>query len=260
MITCTLQGRLGNQAYILMTLLAHAKKYNLEYYIPNVAYHCDGNKMYFPNLAMGPELQRLPEYFEQTTHAVANGDGTYTYNIPAYQELPPMDNVKFVGYWQSFKYFDWCRDYILHKMEIPYYSKNVTVGIHVRRGDFLQLRDKHPSIPITYYQAAINKFIKLGYKLFVIYSDDRQWCKDVMINQLNFDDSYVIVANNPSELSDLIELSSCEHQILCYSTFGFVAAWLNQNPNKIVLIPPKEYIFGGANVDMVPDYFTQLNF
>lgn len=260
MITTILQGRLGNQFYIISHMIAYAKKHDLEYYIPNVAYHCDGNNMYFPNIANGPELQGLQEYHEQMTHATAKGDGTYNYNTPAYHDIPKMDNVKFIGYWQSFKYFDEYRDLILEKFQLPYSAKPTIIGIHVRRGDFLQLQDKHPSIPMSYYQTAIDKFLEQGYDNFMIYTDDHEWCKTVMIDQLSFDFSEVHVANNPSELSDLIELSSCEHQILCYSTFGFIAAWLNQNPNKQVIIPPSRFNFGGANADMIPNYFTQLKF
>ena len=68
----------------------------------------------------------------------------------------------------------------------------------------------------------------------------------------------IYVARNPSEVSDLIELSCCEHQILCYSTFGFIAAWLNQNPDKIVLIPERKYCFSGSHTNFIPDYFTEL--
>lgn len=271
MITTILQGRAGNQFYILATLLAHAKKNNLEYYIPDRAYHCDGSKMYFPHLAMGSELQGLQEYHEQAIHAVAKGNGTYNYNVPAYHTIPDTDDTKLVGYWQSFKYFDDHRDYILEKFQLPY-VRFAFVGIHIRRGDFLQLKDKHPDVPFEYYRKAMQYFVDLGKCYFIIFSDDLEWCENIFAKKM-FESIIGIksmglegVGNdtlpkfNIPELNALVRLSSCEHQILCYSTFGFVAAWLNQNPDKIVLIPPKKYIFGGANADMIPDYFTQLEF
>jgi Glycosyl transferase family 11 len=266
MVTTTLQGRCGNNFYQIAMLLAYAKKHNLEYYIPDVAYHCDGRKMYFPHLAMGPELQGLQEYHEQPVHAVPKGDGTFLYNVPAYTDIPQMNNMKFVGYWQSFKYFDDYRDYILEKFQWPTEETGSirhsgTIGIHCRFGDFTQLRDKHPELPNEYYIAAVRHFITQGYTTFQIFSDDisaaRKYFADV-----DWGTPITIWAHETyrTELEDLTDLSFCAHQILCYSTFGFIAAWLNRNPDKQVIIPPSRYIFGGANADFIPDTFLQLDF
>lgn len=252
MITTTLQGRCGNIFYQCAFLMAYTKRYGLEYYIPDRAYHCDGNQMYFPHLANGPELQGMKEYHELQVHATPNNDGTYNYNTPAYLNIPMMDNVKFVGYWQSFQYIDWGRDYILEKFQLPYDKRTGVVGLHLRRGDFLQLTDKHPPVPIGYYHTAMNKFREQGDYRFMIFSDDITWCK----GQFTADD--VIFSDGNTELQDLIALSECEHQILCYSTFGFIGAWLNQNPDKIVYIPDSSYCFSGANANFIPNYFTQL--
>ena len=255
MITTTLQGRCGNNFYQIATLIAHAKKHNLEYYIPDVAYHCDGRKMYFPHLAMGPELQGLQEYHEQAIHAVANGDGTYRYNVPAYHTIPDTDNTKLVGYWQSFKYFDEYREHILGKFQIPYISTSM-VSMHFRRGDFIQLADKHPALPLAYYYQAIEYFQRKGYNDFLVFSDDIEWCKE----NFKVPSANVMFQEGQDEYTDLWCMSSCEHNIVCYSTFSFVAAWLNQNPNKKVIIPPRRFVFSGANSHMIPPYFTELEF
>lgn len=258
MISTALQGRLGNQFYQIAFLLQYAKRYNLEYHIPGYASHCDGNKMYFPQMITNNTPGYLRDVHELQVHATPNGDGTYKYNVPEYKEWEQMDNVRFVGYWQTFKYIDWCRDYILKKFAIPYMTEFYKVGIHVRRGDFVQLQDKHPVIPIEYYKNAVEFFVKKGYNKFAIYTDDREWCQREFVDSKVFGDINIYVARNPSEMSDLIELSCCEHQILCYSTFGFIAAWLNQNPDKVVLIPERKYCFSGAHTDFIPDYFTEL--
>lgn len=253
MVTTQLQGRLGNQFYQIAMLLAYCKKHNLQYYIPNKAYHCDGTKVYFPELSMGPELKGLKEFHEQVTHAVAKGDGTYNYNVPSYKDIPAIDNIKFIGYWQTFKYIDWCRDYILEKFAIPWQPTSM-VSIHVRRGDFVQLADKHPPLPISYYYNAIEYFQRLGYNDFLVFSDDIEWCK----SSFNSPSANIMFQEGQSEYTDFWCMASCEHHILCYSTFGFVAAWLNQNPNKHVLIPESKYCFSGAHTDFIPDYFKQI--
>ncbi len=262
MITTTLQGRLGNQFYQIAMLLAYCKKYDLEYYIPDKAYHCDGTKMYFPHLANGPELQGLQEYHEQPVHALPNGDGTFKYNVPVYQDIPLMDNTKFVGYWQTFKYFNSERFYILDKFQLPYKIIPNSVGIHCRYGDFTQLRDKHPEVPANYYITAVEYFIAQGYINFIVFSDDIRKAM-IMFETVRWScpiTFYAMEGEERTEIRDLTELSSTEHQILCYSTFGFIAAWLNRNPNKQVIIPPARYCFSGAHQDFISSTFTQLEF
>lgn len=239
-------------------MLAYCKQHNLPYHIPDTAYHCDGRKMYFPHLITGPELTGLQEYHELPVHATPNPDGTHNYNTPAYQDIPAMDNIKFVGYWQSFRYFDWCRDYILEKFQLPYEKQWGKIGVHIRRGDFLQLQDKHPVIPIEYYTTAIRNFIVQGYTDFQIFSDDTEWCSQTFTSTLIPGANFTVYKQ--PEIQDMIMLSWCAHQILCYSTFGFIAAWLNQNPNKQVIIPPSRYCFSGSNQDFIPDTFIQLEF
>lgn len=255
MITTILQGRAGNQFMQIAHMLAYCKKHNLSCHIPDTAYHCDGRKMYFPHLINGPELQGLPEYHELTTHATPKGDGTYNYNTPSYQDIPLIDNVKFVGYWQSFQYFDWCREYVLEKFQLLYLRTRL-VSLHIRRGDFLQLTDKHPPLPLSYYYNAIEHFQRIGYNDFLIFSDDIVWCKENLISA----SANIMFQEEQTELMDLMCMSGCEHNIICYSTFGFIGAWLNKNPDKQVLVPLRSYCFSGANADFIPPYFKELQF
>ena len=55
-------------------------------------------------------------------------------------------------------------------------------------------------------------------------------------------------------------MSGCEHKITARSTFSLTAAWLNQNPDKIVLVPQERTWWRGQNKDLIPDYFTQIHF
>lgn len=253
MISTALQGRLGNQFYQIAFLLQYAKRHNLEYHIPGYASHCDGTKMYFPQMITNNTPGYLRDVHELQVHATPKGDGTYKYNVPEYKEWEQMDNVRFVGYWQTFKYIDWCRDYILEKFAIPWMPTSM-VSIHIRRGDFVQLQDKHPVIPISYYYEAINEFQKKGYNDFLVFSDDIEWCRVNLVCP----SANIMFQEGQDELTDLWCMSSCAHNILCYSTFGFIAAWLNQNPEKIVLIPERKYCFSGAHTDFIPEYFTEL--
>lgn len=123
------------------------------------------------------------------------------------------------------------------------------VGIHVRRAKnpinpeepaysdnpfYANLSHHlHEDMSDNYYAKAIAYFKKLDQKLkFKVFSDDIEWCKN---NPLFRD--YDIEFFHGSEIEDLNELASCEHQIIANSSFSWWAAWLNPNPDKIVIAP-----------------------
>jgi hypothetical protein len=176
---------------------------------------------------------------------------------PYYHEIPKMDNVLLEGYYQSTKFFDWCRNDILEALNLPYKMDKGVVGVSVRRGDCLN-SPNFPLAPSEYYHNAIEYMQKRGYNLFRLYSDDIPWCRDEFIP-----DNYhgaTFEFSEGTEMEDYISLSSCEHQITARSTFSLSAAWLNRNPNKIVLVPQKELWWKGQNLDLIPEYFIQIKF
>jgi hypothetical protein len=71
---------------------------------------------------------------------------------------------------------------------------------------------------------------------FYIFSDDKSWVKE------NFDipNSYIVDCNVGKESwKDMYLMSICKYNINANSTFSWWAAWLNKNPNKIVIAPSK---------------------
>lgn len=162
-------------------------------------------------------------------------------------------NAYFDGYWQSENYFKKHRDTILKEFTfskidedenlklLPSVKNKNSVSIHIRRGDYVN----HPLFKdictIKYYQNAIDK-IKSLTKVdnFIIFSNDIEWCKE------NFKDEFgnieVIFVNwNKGDKSfrDMQLMSLCKHNIIANSSFSWWGAWLNQNPNKIVIAPFK---------------------
>jgi FkbM family methyltransferase len=246
-VTCFLSGRLGNIFYHISVMLAYCKKHGYDYYIPTeaIAYKHGINPLQIASTGGNPT--NPTEYFEPF----------YTSGCPAYHEIPAMDNVKLTGYFQSFKYIDWCRDYILDTLKIPYKEEKGVVGIAVRRGDCVG-STAFPPAPINYYHKAVEYMQALGYNKFKVHSDDYEWCKREFTSD-NYPNAE-FTFNEGDEMDDYISLSSCEHQITARSTFSLTAAWLNRNPNKIVLVPQKNIWWRGQNDDLIPDYFTQIEF
>ena len=241
-----LMGRCGNQFYQIAAGLAYAKKYDMDFFVTNTAENAYNNTKYF----------NFP--IRDNAWAVY-GEKINEKGEPYYAEMPPLSNPYLIGFWQSFKYFDEHRNYILSSFNIPY-NKLPYVSIHVRRGDYLVHSDKFPPLPLEYYKKAVEFMNLLGYYKFMVFSDDINYCKSIFIDE-NFNSLNVFeYSESKSELEDLSLMSSCLHNIVANSSFSFVGAWLNQNPEKIVVCPPQEKLFVGANQDMIPDYFTIIKY
>ena len=100
----------------------------------------------------------------------------------------------------------------------------VRVGIHARRGDYLNegiTRWGFTTPPADYYDQAMTYFRRLfSHVQFIVCSDDIQWARD----HLKGDD--VIFSVNNSHYVDMAILSSCDHVIMSVGTYGWWAAWL----------------------------------
>lgn len=242
-----LPGRMGNIFFNLAMLVAYCKKHGIRYFINSeaIAYSHKMNTLPIPSTDFAP------------MNATVYKEPNMSSGNPYYHEIPAMDNVIFEGYFQSFKYFDEYRDYILETFNIPYEMIKGVVGIAVRRGDCVG-STAFPPAPRQYYHKAIEYMQERSYNNFKVHSDDIEWCRSEF-TQENYPGA-VFEFSEGTELQDYISLSSCEHQITARSTFSLTAAWLNRNPDKIVLVPQKDMWWKGQNEDLIPDYFTQINF
>lgn len=119
-----------------------------------------------------------------------------------------------------------------------------SVSIHIRRGDYVRVR--HALKP-AYYNRAI-KMIKERYKnpFFLIFSEDMEWAKK---NLAGVD--HCIYINEDNKLKDYEELmimSRCKSNIISNSTYSWWGAWLNRNPDKIVIAPKGPWLSKQTNI------------
>lgn len=164
--------------------------------------------------------------------------------------IGPYENIEIVelpcylnGNWQSWKYFNSIESEIrkefTFKKEI--FSSSIiesacelfdrpSIAIHVRRTDYCLHNNL---LSLTYYRNAIS-YVKeqIPSSQFYIFSDDPEWVG----NFFDISCSFEIIKGN-SGLEDLYLMSSCRHHIIANSTFSWWAAWLNSNPQKLVVAP-----------------------
>ncbi len=165
-----------------------------------------------------------------------------------------QEPVCLVGYWQSERYFIDSADRIRADFALlqPLSDANArlletarsasSVGLHVRRGDFVSLPDAaqvHGLCSIDYYRRAISLVRNRCPECrFLVFSDDPEWARA----ELPLDPSAVFVAGNelrPEQ--DLTLMSACKHHIIANSSFSWWAGWLGYSPDQIVVAPTPWY-------------------
>lgn len=114
-----------------------------------------------------------------------------------------------------------------------------TVAIHIRRGDYLQNPQYLDICDKTYYKEAI-KFMEERFSAiyYYIFSDDTDWCKSNLPLPLE-NITYVDWNQGSDSWQDMLLMSHCRNNIIANSSFSWWAAWLNANPDKIVVCPRK---------------------
>ncbi len=178
------------------------------------------------------------------------------------------DNVYIEGYWQSEKYFKDIESTIRQEFKVKEepagLNKEIgneirttnSISIHVRRGDYVSnpvTNKYHGVCSRDYYQSCINGLVsRVSDPRFYVFSDAPEWTRE------NFSLSYPVrfVTHNGVEKAyeDLRLMSLCKHNILANSSFSWWAAWLNENPDKIVLAPKRWFNRDELDTsDLIPD-------
>jgi len=239
MIISKIQGGLGNQIFQYAYAKHLAYKYNTEIRFDIRFYDLDQGEVVREFL-----LNKFPNTF-------INTDINISFTGPVYRISDDFNYREFInevgcnyyldGYWQSEKFFKESEDLIredlkpseeiLEKIKKTPFLDTNTISLHVRRGDYLNSNGYHPVQSVEYYQNSIEKIGKYDY--IFVFSDDIQWCKD----NLNFNN--MVFIEGLSNLEDLHLMSMCKNNIIANSTFSWWGAWLNSNPNKIVIAPKK---------------------
>ena len=165
-----------------------------------------------------------------------------------FEDYKRLGDVYLEGFWNEEKYFrdvqeDIRRAYTfkgdlneddLGMLEII--SNTESVAVHVRRGDYKKYPKAFPMCQPSYYAEA-REIIKAKRDnlIFFVFSDEIDWCR----KNLSFPEKAFFVENRKPEdaWKDMMLMSRCRHNIIANSTFSWWSAWLNNNPEKIVVYP-----------------------
>jgi hypothetical protein len=163
------------------------------------------------------------------------------------------DNVYLDGYWQSEKFFTEIPDIMKNELLINTLPSPInqellneingcdSVSLHIRRGDYVsnpKTMELHGVLGIEYYMQALNLIREtVNDPHIFVFSDDIPWVRENLKTNLPL---YFIDHNGADKgYEDLRLMSNCKHHIIANSSFSWWGAWLNKNPNKIVIAPNK---------------------
>jgi hypothetical protein len=238
MITCAFNGRLGNNLFQIATVLQIAEELNVDVIFPETTWA--GHR---ENL-----LVDLSIFEYDFKRGVIQTSNSYNENQFHYSPINPTDDLTLHGFFQSSKYFDSIKNQLINKYFTPssqiidhlskYKISKNSLGISVRRGDYLMLQDNHCVLSPEYYQNALDLYFQDNIDQIFIFSDDIEWCKDI------FGDNAYYIQESPGV--QLFLMSKMKHLILSNSTFAWWGAYLNTN-NGIIIAPTPW--FGPSNSD-----------
>lgn len=229
----TLLGRLGNYFFEVATACAVAWDNGAEPYFPDLSADSVEYKHIFFRCKILPPSKKI----EFEWHADPFGYSPISYH----------PNMKIFGYCQNEKYFAHHRDRLVelfapHPNDLRYiwtkYASLLnhpnTVSVHLRYY-YAEKPDEDSFIQYEreYFEKAMALFPDSS--LFVVTSDNINFAR---ANIPTEGKNVVFVENEPYYIDFFLQ-SLCNHNIISNSTFSWWSAWLNQNPNKIVVRPKR---------------------
>ena len=230
-VTYVPMGQLGNLMFETAAACAIAWDHHAEVYLPEKL-----------STGIGKHV-----FFRFAFKKISRNDITKYWNEPSYSFTPIkyQPNLEIRGYFQSEKYFSKYRDRLLYLfspneedesyIQLKYQrilQHHNSVGVQLR---YYKWEDKsskiYPQYGRDYLEKAMSQFP--NDTLFVISSNNMTFAKEAIPA---FAKNVIFLEREPNYI-DLFLLSRCKHNIITNSSFGWWGAWLNQNPNKIVLYP-----------------------
>lgn len=165
--------------------------------------------------------------------------------------LSEIQSYMLEGSWVNVRYFQEYYEEIKQIFSFPEiqgednlnYAEEIrnsnSVSVHIRRTDYKN-SGMINLLPEFYKRAKQIVEEKVQNPRYFIFSDDPEDISDY----LSLFDDYVLISGNSGKESyrDMQLMSLCRHNIIPNSTFSFWGAFLNKNPDKIVIAPDRAHL------------------
>lgn len=136
-------------------------------------------------------------------------------------------------------------------------ENTLSVSLHMRRSDSRPDEELYEGICTEQYYEGAVRFIQERYPdaVFYIFSNEPKWVKNWVDNLIEsqmkegmtkqeksaLQEKFVMVEANTEYTAylDMQLVTRCRHNIISNSSFSWWGAWLNDNPDKIVIAPDR---------------------
>ena len=164
-----------------------------------------------------------------------------------FEEIDSSRRVE--GYFQTYIYFDRVKNFIPNVelinpsnwflKEKNLIQENQAIALHVRRGDYIKLKNLYGLLDSSYYLRAIKRLqsMKVDGRIWV-FSDDIVEAKQLLEAVLPSNTHWVIAPETSDAAESLILMSHATANIIANSTFSWWGAALNYK-NPPVIVPKK---------------------
>ena len=218
---------------------------------------------YVPNFFLSRLVRRwLPkrrgEYVDKVSQYFVYHEDVYESQFQYYE-----------GLWGSIRYYKPIKEKLLAEFAHKYptgknaeyivrMEKEESVGLHVRRGDYLLSNTLSGICDVSYYKRAVREILGDNKEhVFYIFSDDLVWCEQCIVPLLN-GAQYEMVRENSGKMAhwDMFLMTHCKDLIIANSSFSWWSAFLNTRNGRIVT--PKRWFNRNATFEIWDDNWIKV--
>jgi hypothetical protein len=290
MIRVILQGGLGNQMFEYAAAYALSQRNNVPFSLDMSYMDVFGHKSWcrpyelsvfaLHNAATFTHDKRLAVRILPRLRAWCSKKGIltlgrYVFDVEQLDQAPNCKSLILFDYFANAHLFESYREKLLQAFTfaqkpneanailLKEIASTNAVAVHIRRGDYLNNANAnvfyHPTV--EWYRRAMGQIeqqVKAPHYYF--FSDDSAWMKEQFADIPNA--TFVDINHGRDAYNDMRLMSACKHNIIANSTFSWWAAWLNSNPQKIVIAPARYYMNEEGNRNylsrMIPDNWITM--
>ena len=293
MLTCNLQGGLGNQLFQIFATIAYSLKTNQSFFFINqhqLTNERDAKNgttvrySYWDTFLSGlkpfiKDPEKLPKLDMYLKEQLFQYDPSILLNLLNNQHQVKM----LVGYFQSSKYFDVYKDKIFQLLKISnkqlilkvLYENKInfdnTISLHFRLGDYKKFPEIYPILTTEYYINSLNYILTQTTNKNKDEKNILYFCEDAdltqvlemikRLQQVFTELTFERADNTLSDWQQMLLMSLCKDNIIANSTFSWWAAYFNPNPCKTVCYPETWFNSKAGNdtADLCPEDWSAIS-